>query len=172
MNPNEQPLKTMKEIAERLGRPAHRIIHLCETGVVEPAEDAAGRGSVRRFRRDDIFRILVALELQEAGVQVPLIKPLMRALDYLHGNYAIQEREGKTFCRDLVGVIKSVSSREKPVRAFLRPPREVALVVPDFKPKLLDGGPGVAVRLYADDTKTLDWKVSIAVNLTLIAREF
>ena len=74
---------TMKEIADHIRRPAHRIIHLCESSVIRPTVDANGRGSVRRFSRDDTFRILLALELQEAGVEVPLIKPLMDGLDRL-----------------------------------------------------------------------------------------
>src|SRR5262245_48255467 len=68
---DDRPLKTLKEVAAHFHRPAHRIIHLCEAGVVRPTVDAAGRGSVRRFSRDDAFRLLLALELQEAGVQAP-----------------------------------------------------------------------------------------------------
>lgn len=161
----EKPeLKTLKEVADHFHRPAHRIIHLCETGLIIPAVDAQGRGSVRRFSRDNTFRILVALELQEAGVQVPLIKPLMKALDRL-----MDLRETKEFSKDLarfdlVEVInRRLGSDEKPVIAFLTPPERVALVTPRFS---VPNRPGVGVDLHMSDRQLLARGVSILINLT------
>src|SRR5579872_5431109 len=85
-------LKTMKEVAELLDRPAHRIIHVCESGVVKPSVEAEGRGTVRRFSRDEIFRVRVALSLQDVGVSLPDVKPLMKALDWFYEMHAHAER--------------------------------------------------------------------------------
>src|SRR5262245_31515196 len=141
---DDAELKTMKEVADHFNRPAHRIIHLCETGVVRPTVDAAGRGSVRRFSRDDTFFILLALKLQEAGVEVPLIKPLMKSLHNL-----MRVREVKKFAErlgqdDLVEVIRRLGSGE-PVLAFLTPPDRVALVTPRFS---VPNRPGIGVDLH------------------------
>src|ERR1700692_2754516 len=90
-----EQLKTLKEVADQLDQPPQRIIHVCETGIVRPAVAAGGRGSVRRFSREDIFRLRLALELQDMGVQVPLIKPLMKALDQFMAMYEAQTLQAK-----------------------------------------------------------------------------
>lgn len=157
-------LKTLKEVADHFHRPAHRIIHLCETGVIHPAVDAQGRGSVRRFSRDDTFRILVALELQEAGVQVPLIKPLMNALDRLMEVREIKNLRKTLVPYDLVEVIRRhLGSDAQPVIAFLTPPDRVALVTPLFS---VPNRPDVRVDLHMSDRHLLGRGVSIVVSLT------
>src|SRR5262245_30315697 len=120
---DDRPLKTLKEVTAHFNRPAHRIIHLCEAGVVRPIVDAAGRGSVRRFSREDAFRLLLALELQEAGVQAPLIRPLMGALDSLMQLPEVEKLRGYLGPADVVAVIRQVGSQDNPVRAYLTPPR-------------------------------------------------
>ncbi len=159
-------LKTMKEVAEHFNRPAHRIIHLCETGVVRPTVDAAGRGTVRRFSRDDTFFILLALELQEAGVEVPLVKPLMESLHQLMRVPEIRKFREKLGRYDLVEVIRNLGSEERPVLAFLTPPDRVALVTPQFS---VPSGPGVRVDLHTTDRDLLRRGVSIVANLTDLA---
>src|SRR5438128_59725 len=118
----EERLKTMKEVADRLQSPAHRIIHVCETGVVRPTVDADGRGSVRRFSREDVFRISLALKLQDGGVALPLIKPLMQALDWFKDQYKLQTVSVQLLDLDLVSVIDALGSTRKPIRAYLWPP--------------------------------------------------
>jgi DNA-binding transcriptional MerR regulator len=164
---NEQPLKTMKEVADHLNQPAHRIIHLCETGVVHPTVDAAGRGSVRRFSRDDTFRILLALQLQDAGVQVPLIKPLMDHLDRLLEIREIKEFRHRLDPFDLVEVIRrKLGTRAEPARAVLTPPDRIALVAPKF---IVPTRPDVRVDLHSSDHDLLRRGVCIVVSLTEIA---
>jgi DNA-binding transcriptional MerR regulator len=165
---NKQPLKTLKEVAKKLERPAHRIIHLCEKGAVCPTGDASGRGSMRRFSGDDLFRVLVALELQEAGVRVPLIKPLIEALDTFHDDYCSSQHDYIYGPLDLVNNIKKVGSKRKPVRAFLHPPESVALLAPGLK---LSFPSSHGYQLFADETKLPAWKVCIAINLTAIAAQ-
>jgi hypothetical protein len=163
---DEGTLKTLKEVAGHFNRPAHRIIHLCEAGVVRPAVGASGRGSARRFSRDDAFRLLLALELQEAGVQAPLIKPLMAALDRLlelPEVHALRDLLGR---HDLVEVVRQVGSVEAPVRAYLTPPDRVALVTPRL---LVPARPDVRVDLHLSDRHLLDRGVCIVASLTRLA---
>ena len=163
---DDRPLKTLKEVAAHFNRPAHRIIHLCEAGVVRPTVDAAGRGSVRRFSRDDAFRLLLALELQEAGVQAPLIRPLMGALDALMQLPEVEKLCGYLGPHDVVAVIRQVGSPDNPVRAYLTPPDRVALVTPRL---LVPSRPDVRVDLHLTDGHLLDRGVCIVASLTRIA---
>jgi len=157
-------LNTLKQLADHFHRPAHRIIHLCESGVVHPTVDARGRGTMRRFSRDDTFRILVALELQEAGVQVPLIKPLMQAFDRLLEIPAIRKLKNDWQSFDLVEVIhRHLGSEDQPVLAFLTPPDRVALVTPKFN---VPSAPGIRVALHTSSRHLLTRGVSIVTNLT------
>jgi hypothetical protein len=163
---DDRPLKTLKEVADHFNRPAHRIIHLCEAGVVRPAVGAAGRGSVRRFCRDDAFRVLLALELQEAGVQAPLIQPLMGALDHLMELPEVKKLRDSLVPHDLVAVVRYIGSQDSPVRAYLTPPDRVALVTPRL---LVPSRPDVRVDLHLADGHLLDRGVCIVASLTRIA---
>jgi DNA-binding transcriptional MerR regulator len=56
---------TLSEAARLLGQPQHRLIYLCEKGVVHPdVEDARGRGSSRRFSARNLLEFAVALQLR------------------------------------------------------------------------------------------------------------
>jgi len=160
---NWESLKTMKEVAELIGRPAHRIIHVCENEVVRPSVDATGRGSVRRFSREDAFRLTVALELQEAGISLPLIKPVMASLDNLMEIREIQEWRKRFHPFDLVSVIEKIGTQDKPVLAWLTPPGRIALVTPNF---IVPSRPGIRVDLHMGISQLLWRGVSIVSNLT------
>ena len=57
---------TLTEIARLLHQPQHRLIYLCEKGVIKPDfSDAHGRGSSRRFSAKNIFEFSTALVLSE-----------------------------------------------------------------------------------------------------------
>jgi DNA-binding transcriptional MerR regulator len=160
------PLRTMKQVADLVGRPAHRIIHLCETGVVCPTVDAAGRGSVRRFNREDVFRVALALHLQDAGIQVPLIKPLMAKLDDFMAIREIRDMRKRIEDLDLVQVVRLVGTDQEPVLAWLTPPDRIALVTPKIIPS---SSPDIRVDLHANTSQVLWRGVSIVVNLTMVA---
>src|ERR1043166_7093554 len=164
---DDQPLKTMKEVADDFKRPAHRIIHLCETDLIRPAVDAEGRGSVRRFCRDDTFRIIIALKMQEVGLQVPLIKYVMEALDGLMRRDEVRKLRGRMTVGDLVEVIQKISSPNEPALAFVPHRGEVILVTPGLAisgQSVLD----VVLKPTAQPLLT-DEAISIVVNLTLHA---
>ena len=62
---------TLSEIARRLDVPQHKLIHLCEKGVVVPEiHDAAGRGSSRVFSADNVLELAVALRLRDMMIPV------------------------------------------------------------------------------------------------------
>src|SRR5437016_3928384 len=65
---------TLTEAARSLGAPQHRLIYLCEQGVVQPdLEDAKGRGSSRRFSARNLLEFAVALRLRELELPASLI---------------------------------------------------------------------------------------------------
>lgn len=161
----ESQLRTMKEVADLLEQPAHRIIHVCETQVVRPTVDANGRGKARRFSREDIFRIRLALELQDAGVQLPLIKPLMRALDMFLEIPEVQELWPRLPTFDLVSVINKVSTSLRPMRAYLTPPGHVTLLVPDFH---VTSHHGLPLKLLKAEDQFSWPTVTIVVNLSVL----
>ena len=60
---------TLTEAARKLGEPQHRLIYLCEKGVVQPdLQDAEGRGSSRRFSARNLLEFGVALQLRALGI--------------------------------------------------------------------------------------------------------
>ena len=57
---------TLTDISRVLDEPQHRLIYLCEKGVIIPdGSDAKGRGSSRRFSPRNLFEFSVALTLAE-----------------------------------------------------------------------------------------------------------
>lgn len=57
---------TLTEISRVLDEPQHRLIYLCEKGVIRPdGSDAKGRGSSRRFSPRNLFEFSIALKLAE-----------------------------------------------------------------------------------------------------------
>ena len=73
---------TLSEVARLAGQPQHRLIHLCEKGVVRADfEEARGRGSSRRFSRRNLLQFAVALKLRELMVPVAPIAAVVHVLD-------------------------------------------------------------------------------------------
>lgn len=108
----------------------------------------------------------MALWLQEAGVGVPVIKPLMEALSRFMQIKEIKDFRNRVGHYDLVEVIRHVGSDDQPVLAYVTPPDRVALVTPRFS---VPSRPDVRVDLNMSD-RHLVWRgVSIVVNLTMIA---
>jgi hypothetical protein len=141
---------------------------------VDPAIDARGRGSARLFSRDDSFRVLVALKLQEGGVRVSLIKALMQALDSfkrLSELTAPKELRGG----DLVELILRLSKpmehsviivEAQSVKAILSQ-GETVFIVPE---RYLSRFHPLKVRVTHSEKGLLEEGVSIVVNLTSEAK--
>jgi len=72
---------TLSEIAQRLDVPQHRLIHLCEKGVVVPdVHGAAGRGSSRVFSSRNFLELAVALRLREMMLPVAVVGAVIHVL--------------------------------------------------------------------------------------------
>jgi hypothetical protein len=161
-------LVPMREVAATVGRPAHRVIHLCEARLVSPAEDAAGRGTVRRFRRGDIFLIALALDLQDAGLQIPHIRPLFAALEGLLRRDDVRALGQSRSGFDITSAIHRLGSKRRPVLARLVPLEPVILVIPNLGVKR-DSVAGAMLTRSAGEL--FDEPVAVVANLTLIASD-
>jgi hypothetical protein len=72
---------TLTEAARLLREPQHRLIYLCEKGVVQPdLEDAKGRGSSRRFSAHNLLEFAVALRLRVLEIPAPIIRAITYTL--------------------------------------------------------------------------------------------
>jgi DNA-binding transcriptional MerR regulator len=72
---------TLTDIARKLDVPQHRLIHLCEKGVVVPeVHDAAGRGSSRVFSPQNYLELAVSLRLRDMFVPVTVLRGVIHVL--------------------------------------------------------------------------------------------
>jgi len=72
---------TLSEVVRRLEVPQHRLIHLCEKGVVVPdVHGAAGRGSSRVFSSRNFLELAVALRLREMMLPVTTVGAVVHVL--------------------------------------------------------------------------------------------
>ena len=73
---------TLSEIARRLDVSQHRLIHLCEKGVVVPdVHGAAGRGSSRVFSSRNFLELAVALRLRDMMLPVAAVGAVIRVIE-------------------------------------------------------------------------------------------
>lgn len=72
---------TLCEAARLLGEPQHRLIYLCEKGVIQPdLQDAEGRGSSRRFSALNLLEFGVALRLRAVGIPASVCGAVVYAI--------------------------------------------------------------------------------------------
>jgi len=72
---------TLSEIEQRLDVPQHRLIHLCEKGVVIPdVHGATGRGSSRVFSSENFLELAVALRLRDMMLPVVAVGAVIHVL--------------------------------------------------------------------------------------------
>jgi DNA-binding transcriptional MerR regulator len=72
---------TLSEAAHLLNEPQHRLIYLCEKGVVIPdVANAKGRGSSRRFSARNLLEFAVALRLRELTLPVDTVAAIIHVL--------------------------------------------------------------------------------------------
>jgi DNA-binding transcriptional MerR regulator len=127
---------TLSEIARRLDVPQHRLIHLCEKGVVVPeVHDAAGRGSSRVFSADNFLELNIALRLRDMMLPVSVIGAIIHVLHQFG-----KELEG----RDSASLADSLRGPHSPELRVILSDGEViyfTLALPDRKPTLFGGIP-------------------------------
>lgn len=72
---------TLTEVSRLLDEPQHRLIYLCEKGVVRPdIQDAGGRGSSRRFSARNLLEFAVALRLRDFEYPAGLVAAVVHVL--------------------------------------------------------------------------------------------
>jgi len=72
---------TLSQAARLLGEPQHRLIYLCEKGVVQPdVQDAEGRGSSRRFSARNLLEFAVALRLRDLEIAASFVGAVIHVL--------------------------------------------------------------------------------------------
>jgi len=72
---------TLSHAARLLGEPQHRLIYLCEKGVVQPdIQDAEGRGSSRRFSGRNMLEFAVALGLRDLEIPTSFVGAVIHVL--------------------------------------------------------------------------------------------
>jgi len=97
---------TLSEAARILAQAPHRLIYLCEKGVVIPDfGDAAGRGSSRGFSARNILEFAVAMKLRDLTIPVTPIRAIV---------YVLRAFE-KVLQRQIPGFSMVKSFREKQV---------------------------------------------------------
>ncbi|MCA9608441.1 MAG: hypothetical protein H6748_10275 [Spirochaetaceae bacterium] len=77
---------TLTAAARLLEEPQHRLIYLCEKGVVDPdVEDAGGRGSSRRFSNRNLLEFALALCLRDLELPATAIAAVVHVLRAFEG---------------------------------------------------------------------------------------
>ena len=72
---------TVTQVSKLLRVPQHRLIHLCEQGVVVPdRNDAHGRGSSRGFSRRNLLEFAIALEMRRLELPVSFVRAVLQVL--------------------------------------------------------------------------------------------
>ena len=77
----ERPGWSLTQAARALGQQQHRLIYLCEQGVVSPdLQDARGRGSSRLFSERNLLEFAVVLRLRELQIPVWTLMAIVHVL--------------------------------------------------------------------------------------------
>lgn len=72
---------TLSELARSLDAPQHKLIHLCEKGVIAPEfQGAAGRGSSRLFSTRNFLEFAIALRLRSMMASVAAVGAILHVL--------------------------------------------------------------------------------------------
>ncbi len=163
-------LITLNVTAQVLNVKPYRVIHLCEEGCVIPAEDSEGRGTVRRFNRDDLFRLAVGLELQNAGMTCVRIKKALRVFDWLPRAKSLAPVFRK---QGLCGVIAALATPEHPAMLHVKAPERgvhpAELVMSFLQTNVPLPMPSESGLGTCRDTRGVDvWPVRVTLNLSFI----
>ena len=88
---------TMTQAARALKQPQHKLIYLCQQGVVHPdVDDAQGRGSSRLFSSRNLLEFAVALELRVLQIPASALLAVVYVLRAFE-RYVQRERPAEAF---------------------------------------------------------------------------
>jgi len=126
---------TLSEAARFLAEPQHRLIYLCEKGVVVPdLGNAKGRGSSRRFSARNLLEFAVALKLRKLTLPVDTVAAIIHVLRAFEVKVA---DEIKGF--DLVGSLRQKNAPDLRILVSDGQLLYFSLGVGDGIPKLFGG---------------------------------
>ena len=126
---------TLSEAARFLAEPQHRLIYLCEKGVVVPDfGNAKGRGSSRRFSARNLLEFAVVLKLRELTLPVDSVAAIIHVLRAFETKVADEIRGF-----DLVGGLRNKNAPD--LRIIISDGRRIyfSLGVGTGTPKLFGG---------------------------------
>jgi DNA-binding transcriptional MerR regulator len=99
---------SLSELARLLRQPQHRLIYLCEKGIVVPDLGGAdGRGSSRLFSAFNVVEFALALRLRDLKLPVNVIGAVLYALRAFATELAGRRRES-----DLLNIFRNADSPE------------------------------------------------------------
>jgi hypothetical protein len=93
---------SLTEAARILRSAQHRLIHLCEKGVVVPDREARGRGTSRKFSKRNLLDFAVALEMRRLELPVSFTRAVLQVLRWFESE-AKSIRDGFAIPDSLVG---------------------------------------------------------------------
>ena len=143
----EERTFSLSEIARMLEAPQHRLIHLCEKGVVVPEiHDAAGRGSSRVFSANNFLELAVALRLRDMMLPVSVVGAIVHVLRAF-GQQLQAGRKGISLVESLRGkawleLRVIVSDGQQLFFTLARPDRKPTLFGGIALASLVNGGSG------------------------------
>ena len=103
---------TLTQAARALGHPQHRLIYLCEQGVVHPVRDADGRGTSRLFSAANLLQFAIALHLRALEIPASIQQAVVDVLRVFEkrSRFGLPESLLKTDAPDLRIVIRDGAS--------------------------------------------------------------
>ena len=109
---------TLTEVARLLQQPQHRLIYLCEKGVIVPEfADAQGRGTSRRFSARNIFEFSITLALSEFHFPATISVSFLYAVRYFEtqvkangtDDFSLPDSLTKTNSPEIIAIITNGS---------------------------------------------------------------
>ena len=140
---------TLTQAARVVDQPQHKLIYLCQQGVVRPdLEDAKGRGSSRQFSATNLLEFAVAFELRRLRLPVPTLTALLRLLRRVE--QFLRERDPHFF----VDLLQLLQSDDAPAVRLVISDGRLAHVLyglgRDLEPDVLDEVGGIDLRPFSD----------------------
>ena len=120
---------TLTQAARALGHPQHRLIYLCEQGVVHPVRDADGRGTSRLFSAANLLQFAIALHLRDLEIPASIQQAVVDVLR------VFEKRSG-------FGLPESLLKKDAPdLRIVIRDGASLYLLLrtPPDRPQILGG---------------------------------
>ena len=79
---NQQEFWTLTQVSSLLNEPQHKLIYLCEQGIIEPVtQKGKGRGSSRKFSKRNLFQFFISISLRKLHIPSTITVFVLNLLD-------------------------------------------------------------------------------------------